>query len=393
MRVGDAATVEELERDPNPLLRRLRAAEPVAWLPALGAWLVTSRALALQVMRDDATFTVDDPRFSTAQVVGQSMLSLDGAEHDRHRAPFARRFRVHPVRERFTAFVEAECDRLLDAVAADGQADLRQALTAPLAVSAMREALGLQEAEPADVLAWYEAIVSSVSGVSAGRPVSPEGHAAFAALRGSLEATIARGEGTSLLGDAAAGGGLSVAETVSNAAVLLFGGIETTDGMLANAIWHLLSNPGALAEVRAAPELVSAAVEESLRLEPAAAVVDRYATRDTELAGAHLRKGDLVTVSLAGANRDPEVFDDPDRFDLHRPNARLQVAFAHGPHVCVGLHLARLEAQVAVTRVLRRFAGLRLAEPTAPRGLVFRKPPGLVVSWAARVENPSDNGL
>jgi cytochrome P450 len=374
-------TVEELEREPHPVLARLRASAPVSWVPALSAWLVTSRELALQVMRDDETFTVDDERFSTAQVVGTSMLSLDGAEHDRHRAPFARPFRVRPVRERFTAFVEAECDRLLDVVAADEQADLRQVLTAPLASSVMAEALGLSDADPADVLAWYGAIVDSVSGVSAGRPISPEGNAAFAALSASLERTIGRGPEASLLGDAAADGGLSVGETISNAAVLLFGGIETTDGMLANAVWHLLTNPDELARVRADPSLIPAAVEESLRLEPAAAVVDRYATRDVELAGAHIAKGDLVTVSLAGANRDPAVFADPDRFRPGRENARLQVAFAHGPHVCVGLHLARLEAHLAVERLLARFPDLRLVEPTAPRGLVFRKPPRLILAW------------
>src|SRR3954453_1686253 len=137
--VGAGVTVEELAADPHPVLTRLRAAEPVSWIPAFDGWLVPRHDLALRVMRDARTFTVDDERFSTAQVVGTSMLSLDGAEHDRHRAPFARPFRVRPVRERFTAFVEAGCDRLLDAVEDDGRADLRQALTAPLATSVMVE--------------------------------------------------------------------------------------------------------------------------------------------------------------------------------------------------------------------------------------------------------------
>ncbi|HKH13846.1 MAG TPA: hypothetical protein VKA47_04230, partial [Solirubrobacterales bacterium] len=85
--IGAAASLEELELNPHPLLKRLREHEPVSWLPALGGWLVTRRDLALQAMRDPATFTVDDPRFSTGQVVGTSMLTLDGAEHGRHRDP------------------------------------------------------------------------------------------------------------------------------------------------------------------------------------------------------------------------------------------------------------------------------------------------------------------
>ena len=101
--LGARVTVEALERDPHPILARLRAEEPVSWLPALEGWIVTRRDLAMQVMRDTAAFTVDDPRFSTGRVVGPSMLSLDGEAHKRHRDPFARPFRLREVRDRFTA--------------------------------------------------------------------------------------------------------------------------------------------------------------------------------------------------------------------------------------------------------------------------------------------------
>jgi cytochrome P450 len=114
---------------------------------------------------------------------------------------------------------------------------------------------------------------------------------------------------------------------------------------------------------------------------PAAAVIDRYATRDVEFGGAHIGERDKVTLSLAAANRDPAFFERPDEFDVRRDNARHHVAFAHGPHVCVGMHLARLEAHSAVGRVLDRLPGLRLAEPASPRGLVFRKPRALPVVW------------
>ena len=118
-------------------------------------------------------------------------------------------------------------------------------------------------------------------------------------------------------------------------------------------------------------------------MEPTAAVVDRYATCDVELGGARIRRGDLVTVSIAGANRDPSVFSDPDRFDIRRANAGLNLAFAQGPHFCLGAHLARTETTVAVGRLLDRMPGLRLdpEQPNTPRGLVFRKPPTLSVRW------------
>jgi cytochrome P450 len=100
-----------------------------------------------------------------------------------------------------------------------------------------------------------------------------------------------------------------------------------------------------------------------------------------DFGGAPIKAGDLVVISIAAANRDPAVFDDPDRFDVTRDNARLHLAFAHGPHVCIGMHLARLEAHTAISRVLDRLPGLQPIQPTAPQGLVFRKPPELRVTW------------
>ena len=389
-------TLAELETDPHRALARLRAAAPVAWVEALGGWLVTSRELVLAVMRDAETFTVDDPRFSTARVVGPSMLSRDGAEHARHRDPFARAFRLATVREELAAFVEAEAARLVTALPPGG-AELRRGLAGPLAVAVVARSLGLAGADPATVLRWYDAIVSGVSGVAAGRPVPDAAHAAFAELANAVkaeldgagpptllrDATVPRGTDLPRGADLPHGADLSPDEVVSNAAVIMFGGIETTEGMIANAILHLLAHPDQLALVRADPDLLTGAIEESLRLEPAAAVVDRYATRDVELGGAAIRAGDFVVVSLAGANRDPATFDDPDRFDIRRAEARLQVGFAHGPHVCPGMHLARLEARAAITALLDARPGVRLDpdHPATVRGLVFRKPPELFVRF------------
>ena len=382
--IGGAATLEELEADPHPILARLREQEPVSWLPALGAWLVTRRDLVLQAMRDPDTFTVDDPRFSTAQVVGPSMLSLDGDAHSAHRDPFARAFRLDAVRERFTDVVQAETDRLIDAIAGDGHAELRRSVAGPLSVRMMIVALGLAETPPQTVLRWYDAIVAAVTDITAGAPVPPAGSEAFAELVASVDPALDGDPDTSLVAAAAGdAGGLSRAQVASNAAVLLFGGIETTEGMIANLLIHVLGDEERRDLVLADPGLLPNAVEESLRFEPAAAVIDRYATEDVELGGASIRQGDPVTLSIAGANRDPDVFVDPNRFDVHRPNAHHHVTFAHGSHVCLGMHLARLEAQTALGRLLERLPGLRLdtARPSAPRGLVFRKPPTLEVLW------------
>ncbi|GAA0210261.1 cytochrome P450 [Actinomadura nitritigenes] len=381
--VGAAATVADLEDDPHPLLARLRAAEPVSWLPALGGWLVTSRDLAQRVMRDAAAFTVDDPRFSTARVVGPSMLSLDGPVHTRHRDPFARPFRPARTRERFTAFVEAEVARLVGGLAPAGRAELRGELAGPLAVAVVAEALGLEGVDAATVRSWYGAFVEAVSAITAGGDAPARADEAYALLRAAVEKAITADAPGSLLAEAAAdGAGLTTAEVVANAAILMFGGIDTTEGMIANTVLHLLGHPAELRLVLDDPDLLPAAIEESLRLEPSASVVDRYATRDTALGGVTVRAGDLVRVSIAGANRDPAVFPDPDRFDVRRANAGEHLAFAHGPHFCFGAHLARLEARTAVAALLE-LPGLRLdpARPARAHGLVFRKPPHLHVLW------------
>jgi len=381
--VGAGITLEQLETDPHPALRRLREAEPVSWVPACDAWYVTSRALVLEAMRDAEAFTVDDARFSTGQVVGPSMLSTDGDAHRRHREPFAAAFRLGEVRERFQSLVESEVAGLIDAVEEDGRSELRSSFTGPLAVRVVMEALGIAETSPAVALGWYEAIVRSVSDITAGLPPSDDGRAAFAALNACVRDSLDRDPGSLMAASVTGSGDLTREEAVSNAAILMFGGIETTDAMIALAVLHLLGTPEAVDLVRAGRATIANAVEESLRLEPAASVIDRYATRDVELGGVPIAAGDLVRLSLSAANRDPAFFTDPDRFDVLRDNARHHVAFAHGPHVCLGMHLARLETHVALAALLDRLPGLRLcpAFTAETRGLVFRKPVALHVLW------------
>lgn len=382
--LGAAVTLDELTNDAHPVLHRLRAAEPVSWLPAINGWLVTRRDLTIEVMRDAKTFAVDHPNFSTGQVVGPSMLSLDGADHLQHRAPFEFPFRPREVQTRFRSHVFYHIRGLIDGFVARGEAELRRDFAGPVAVKTMVTALGLTSIREETVLDWYDTIVDTVTAVSAGQPISAAGRYAYAALCESLRPSLGADAGSSLL--AAASGsdhGLDEPQILSNAAVLLFGGIETTEGMIGNAFYHLFANPAVQAAVTADTTLVPAVVEESLRMEPAAAVVDRYATCDVRLGDALIKKDDLVQVSLAAANRDPAIFPQPDRFDPTRENLSSHVTFAQGPHVCLGIHLARLETHFALEQTLIRLRNLRLDDQAdaVPRGLIFRKPMALRVQW------------
>ena len=384
---ADWVTLDDLERDPHPTLARLRAAHPVAWVPALGMWMITSRALALAAMQDFEGLTVDDPRFSTGQVVGPSMLSLDGPEHTRHRSPFVGPFRFSKIDAGFTEAVSGFVADLLDraervAASDGGTVELRTALAAPLATRTMMLALGLDTAAEATILAWYANIVQAVTEITKGNPLPDSGRAAYVSLAAAIHTAGTRPDARTLLAEAMGDAitlnerALNDTEVAANAAVLLFGGIETTEGMIANLLHHLLTEAGMLAAVRAEPELLDPCIEESLRLEPAAAVVDRYATRDVSIGGIVIPAGDPVTISLAGANRDPATFADPDRFRPGRDALRQHLTFAAGPHVCLGAHLARLETRLLVHGLLQRFAQIdSVAEASdPPRGLVFRKP-------------------
>ena len=373
--LGAGVTRQTLEADLHGVLRRLREHEPVSWIPALHGWMVTRRDLAIEVLRDPDRFTVDDPRFSTGQVLGPSMLSLDGTEHLRHRDPFADSLRMGRVREHFTEIVDSEARRLVEAIAPAGTADLRRELAGPLAVAVVAAALDMTDVDPVMMRAWYDDIVAAVSAASDG-VIGISAPAAVELLERRVRQTIDQG---GLLADARRT--LSEAEVVSNTAVMLFGGVETSEGATANAFTHLLSHPDQLDLVLAHPDLLTRAVDESLRLEPSVCQLDRFATTDTVLGGVEIAAGDFVMVSVSAANRDPETYPDPDRFDVKRENARTHLAFAQGPHHCVGLHLARAETRAALAAAFTRLSGLRLTAQPESEGTVFRKPKTVPVAW------------
>jgi cytochrome P450 len=372
-------SIGDLEGTGAPaVLAALRAAAPVAWVEAVGGWLVTGYRPAVAVMRDPLSFTVDDPRFSTARIVGASMLSLDGPEHLRHRAPFVAPFRPGRVETEFEQEVADLALGLVERIRPHGRADLRTELAGPLAVAVVSGILGLRAVEAATVLDWYGAIVRAVSAISAGGAPDPAAALAVEQLGGHVRAGLTQPAGSVLKSAATT---LSEGELVSNAAIVMFGGIDTTEGAITNLIMHVFRDGAVRTALTADPALIPAALEESLRLEPAAAVVDRYATREISLGGATVRTGDLVRVSISGANRDPTLFPAPDVFDLRRPNGRAQLSFARGPHVCVAQDLARMEGRVVLETLLDRLPGLRLDGAAAARGLVFRKPPALLATW------------
>ena len=332
------------------------------------------------MLRDPETFTVDDPRFSTGRVLGPSMLSLDGSEHRRHRSPFTALFIRGWVDELAGTIVAAEAERAVGRIAARGRAELRTELAGPFVATVIGRALGL--AAPADdVLGWYRAIVEAVTDTDAGRPVAGSATEAIDHLRDIVAAAQSSTDGP-LAGPAAV---LDGDEVFANVAVTLFGAIETTEGMIANALYHLLTDPVRLAYARRDHGALQRSIDESLRLEPAAAIVDRYTSRPVRLGPASISAGELVSVSIRDANRDPGHLDDPDRFDPDRSDAGAHLAFATGPHSCIGAQLARAETAALLDALFERCADIELVADATdrPTGFIFRKPNRITARWTA----------
>jgi cytochrome P450 len=377
----------ELDRDPYPILRQLREDAPVAWVEPARMWFVTRHADVVDVLRDPVRFTTDAAGSTIRDTFGSQMLSAEGDEQRRYKTASAGPFTTRAVRDQAGPIVEGIVARLLDRVAGEGRAELRADLAAPLALETVAVVLGIPEPYHPAIRDWYDAFAASLANFTWDPAIRRRGHEAVAAFRAALGPLLASpSSAPGLLGVLASADPrlLSDDEILRNALIILFGGIETTEATILNAMWALLTHPDVLAEVRDDPALLSAAIEEAMRWEPAVQTCTRHATGDTAVGGVAVSAGDTVQCMIGGANRDPALFADPDRFDPKRANADQHVSFGTGRHFCLGAALARLEARVALGRVLERFSGLSLvAGASGPAGAEFRKPATLPVVWRA----------
>jgi cytochrome P450 len=312
------------------------------------------------------------------------VVSLDGAHHLRQREPFAEQLRPRNVQDHAAAVTAAAADALLASLRSRGAAEIRDEFAGPVVGAATVSILGLTDVPPATLMAWCTAIDQEVEYLTLGAPARARTAVALQALRASVARALDHPQSDSILEAVAAGSDLDREELLANAVFLALASINPEAAIL-NTVFHLLRQPDQLKLVRDDPDLLRAAIAESQRLEPATAFVDRYATADVNLGGCQVRRGDLVRISICAANRDPSVFADPDRFDSSRPNLRSQLTFATGPHMCIGIHLTRLEATIALDRLVCGLPGLRL-DPSydeRPEGLIFRKPAALHLLWDA----------
>ena len=302
-----------------------------------------------------------------------SLLVTEPPDHTRYRKLVTRVFTMRAV-ERLRERTEEIATELLGALEprATSTVDLVEAYCALLPVTVIAEILGVPDAERGRVLDFGSAAAPSLDlglGYRRYRSVS-RALAQFDAWLGTHLDNLRRTPGDNLLSQLVAvrdeGQGLNEAELKATAGLVLAAGFETTVNLLGNGIALLHDHPDERARVVADPSLWTNVVEEALRLDPPVLLTGRMALRDTELAGQPVRSGAMVTAILGGANRDPEVFADPLRFDVGRANARDHIAFSAGRHHCLGAQLARMEGEVGLRAIWDRFPELRL-DPGARR--------------------------
>jgi cytochrome P450 PksS len=252
----------------------------------------------------------------------------------------------------------------------------------PFPAIIIAELFGIPEADRPRFQTWADAM-AKFFGAALGNPEENARAANDGAVQLEqyfLELLRKRGNkpGTDLMGLFIAGqneGRLTPEEVCHQCILLLNAGHVTTIDQLANAVYALLTHPDQCKRLRAEPALAKSAVEEVLRFDPAVPLIHRIALEDLEIRGKVIRKGQVVYLGIAAANRDPAVFRDPDRFDIGRPNNR-HLAFAEGPHICLGAGLARRELEIGLATLSRRMPRLRLDEERPPRrrceSLVFK---------------------
>jgi cytochrome P450 len=377
----------EFSRDPSPTYARLRAEHPICPVtsPRFDSFFITRY--------DDVKTALTDPRLSkdlygpseayrkifgpNSAALNKNMLHSDPPEHTRLRRLVSQAFtprRVEALRPRTTEVVTG----LIDAFASRGSADLMHEFALPLPVTVICELLGVPEAERE---AFFELTDVIRTRGQAGRGSEEDRSAVQDAqkeLADYLSGLIARKRQdpaedllSALIVARDEGSKLSERELVSSAFLLLFAGHQTTADFLGNAVVALLTHPEQLQALRQQPDLLPPAVEELLRFDGSVPVASpRIALEDVEYRGVRIPAGSVVTIVLAAANHDPEHFSSPDELDLTRQHIP-HVAFGHGIHFCLGVSLARMEAQIALSMLLRRLPDLALA--VAPEQL--RRPP------------------
>jgi cytochrome P450 len=386
----DFFTDPEVIQDPIPYYRALHEYGPVFREPHMGVFMLSRIDEIEEVYTDHARFSaivgplgplVSVPKpaegESWAEVVerrrhevpmGDQLTSLDPPRHTRHRTLAGRLFTPNRLKQN-EAFILTLADQLIDEFAHRGEVEFSAAFARPFTLLVIADLLGVPHEDHETFRGWL--------GNQRGTVGDPKGRLAADRVFANLEPYFTRyieqrraSPGADFMSRLASvrfsdGELPEVIDVVRLAAILFAAGQETTARLLLAGMRVLCEQPTVAEQLRSDPGMIPNFVEECLRLEGPIKGSFRLTLNDTILAGVHIPAGSITMAVIGAANRDPRVFEDPDRFDASRPNARRNIAFGHGEHFCIGASLARAEARIAFERLLARLADLRLTDPGA----------------------------
>jgi len=373
----------DFQHDPHSVLKPLREQCPVLRDETSGSFIVSRyadvRAIAtdLSLWRDPMhaeEAAVMQRRFADAVVEGlprsetTSILMLDNPDHARVRGPLAQALYARVAKYRRE--VERIVDEALDRLEGKSEFDLMDEFCVPIPIDVIASILGVDHDRLVEFRDWSEGVIQGLNPFRTPEQTAHMERSSESLKAYFLEAIADRRANPrdDLISDMtklqAEGAPLSDEELRINLGALLVGGNLTTTDLIGNGVRLLLLNPTELAKLRADPSIAPAVVEETLRYEGPVDITGRIASQNMEVGGCPVKATQAMTLSLRAANRDPEVFPDPDRFDVSRKKSP-HMSFGGGAHICIGAPLARLEAQVALVRLFDRFPTLRLAEPDA----------------------------
>ncbi|MGV9271073.1 cytochrome P450/oxidoreductase [Kitasatospora sp. NPDC003701] len=376
--LGAAVTIQALDRDPFPVYRRLREEEPVAWVPAAHAHLVTRWEDVQRICRDAETFSAAVHDSPLSQSIGPNLLHSDGARHDRLRAPLTEGLRPSVIKRTVEGAVRETVRSLLGALRPGDEVDLVNGFAQTLAVRVLQRVTGLPEMPVPVFTAWVDGIAAGSANYERDPAKQRRADEASAAVDDVLRATLRQrpAPGTLLAGLAA--GGATFEEIAATTKLLIIGGMQEPRDLFGHALIAYLTEPGVREEVDRDKASIVRLIEEALRLGAPVGTVTRRVTRPTRVAGRLLAEGSLVLAVLASANRDPRRWDEPDEFRLWREHNQ-HLSFSAGVHACVGAVLARTQVRIALEELLTAYPALRLAEEPVIRGWEFRGPTSLKV--------------
>jgi cytochrome P450 len=387
--VGSEISVAQLEADPYPIYAQLRGEQPVCFVESVGLWLVTRWDDVQHVDKSPDLFTGETDPSTLNRTFGKNLLGSEGAYHDRIRKIIYPWFRVGAIGDYPDNVIAPIASDLVDSLADRGSAELVSEFAEPLSARVLKRALGLEFVEEDTLRRWFVELATGAANFEGDPEKQAIADAASAEVNETLAPVIERLSRepddtllSSMVNTEVDGERLTRDEVQSNLKVMIVGGLQATTDLIALSLWAILSHPEQLAEVRADPKLIDPAIEEAARWHSPVGTSTRQTTRDTELAGVPLEKGALVAAVLASANRDERNWTSPERYDIHRREGG-HLAFATGPHLCIGARLGRYEARTAWRVLLDRLPGLEL-DPERPieiSGWEFRSPHHLHVRW------------